>query len=93
MQVDGYLNEKKGAMLTELDKFLSLAKRQKQAYSLLRRASFIAYPIDIVYDQKVMDQVMPEIEKLENSGEDGFNKYIRLLMSYQLPQPQTENWT
>ena len=93
MQVDGYLNEKKGAMLTELDKFLSLTKRQKQAYSLLRRASFIAYPIDIVYDQKVMDQVMPEIEKLENSGEDGFNKYIRLLMSYQLPQPQTENWT
>jgi radical SAM superfamily enzyme YgiQ (UPF0313 family) len=93
MQVDGYLNEKKGAMLTELDKFLSLTKRQKQAYSLLRRASFIAYPIGIVYDQKVMDQVMPEIEKLENSGEDGFNKYIRLLMSYQLPQPQTENWT
>jgi hypothetical protein len=92
MQVDGYLNEKKGTMLAELDKFLSLTKRQKQVYSLLRRSSFTAYPIDIVYDQKVMDQVLPEIEKLENSAEDGFNKYIQLLMSYQLPQPQTENW-
>jgi hypothetical protein len=93
MQVDGYLNEKRGAMLAELDKFLSLTKRQKQVYSLLRRASFINYPIDIVYDPKIMGQVTPEIGKLENSGKDGFNKYIQLLMSYQLPQPQTENWT
>ena len=93
MQVDGYLNEKKDAMLAELDKFLSLTKRQKQVYSLLRRASFMAYPIEIVYDQKVMDQVMPEVERLEKSGEDGFNKYIQFLMSHQLPQPQTENWT
>jgi len=92
MQVDGHLNEKKGAMLAEIDRFLSLAKRQKQVYSLLRRSSFTAYPVDIVYDQKVMDQVLPEVEKLEKSGEDVFNKYIQLLMSYQLPQPQTENW-
>ena len=35
---------------------------------------------------------MPEIEKLEKDGEDGFNRYIDLLKSYQLPQPQTENW-
>ena len=93
MQVDGYLNDQKSAMLAELDKFLCLTKKQKQVYSLLRRASFVAYPIDVVYDQKVIDQVTPEIEKLENSGEDGFNKYIRVLMSCQLPQPQTENWT
>jgi len=93
MQVDGYLNEKKGAMLAELDKFLSLTKKQKQVYSLLRRASFIAYLVDIVYDQEVMDQVLPEVERLENSGEDGFNKYIQLLMSHQLPQLQTENWS
>jgi len=80
MQVDGYLNENKSAMLAELDRFLSLTKRQKQVYSFLRRASFIAYPIEIVYDQKVMDQVMPEVERLEKSGEDGFNKYIQLLI-------------
>jgi hypothetical protein len=90
MQVDGYLNENKGAMLAELEKFLSLTKRQKQVYILLRRASFMAYPIEIVHDQKVMDQVMPEVEKLEKGGDDGFNKYIQLLMSHQLPQPQTE---
>jgi hypothetical protein len=93
MQVDGYLDEKKDVMLAELDKFLSLTKKQKQVYTLLRRASFRAYPIEIVYDQKVMDKVMPEVERLEKGGEDGFNKYIQLLMSHQLPQPQTENWT
>lgn len=93
MQVDGYLNEKKDVMLAELDKFLSLTKMQKQVYSLLRRASFRAYPIEIVYDQRVIDQVMPEVEKLEKGGGDGFNKYIQLLMSHQLPQPQTEEWT
>ena len=93
MQVDGYLNEKKDVMLAELDKFLSLTKMQKQVYSLLRRASFRAYPIEIVHDQKVMDQVMPEVEKLGKSGDDGFNRYIKLLMSHQLPQPQTEEWT
>ena len=90
MQVDGYLDEKRDAMLGELEKFLSLTKAQRQAYSLLRRAAFTAYPIGIVHDQRVMDQVVPEIERLEKSGEDGFNTYIRLLMSYQLPQPQTD---
>ena len=93
MQVDGYLDENKGVMLAELDRFLSLTKRQKQVYILLRRASFRAYPIEIVSDQKVMDKVMPEVERLEKADEDGFNKYIQLLMSHQLPQPQTENWT
>jgi len=93
MQVDGYLDEKKDVMLAELEKFLSLTKKQKQAYILLRRASFAACPIEIIHDQNVTDQLMPRIEKLEKSGEDGFNKYIQLLMSHQLPQPQTENWT
>jgi hypothetical protein len=39
-----------------------------------------------------MRKIVPEIEKLEMSGEDGFDKYIETLMSYQLPQPQTEDW-
>jgi radical SAM superfamily enzyme YgiQ (UPF0313 family) len=93
MQVDGYLDEKKNAMLQEIDAYLSLTQRQRQAYSLLRRSSFRAYPLEIVYDRKVMDQISPEIERLEMSAEDGFNKYIRFLMSHQLPQPQTDHWT
>lgn len=92
MHVDGRLDEKKGYMLEELDKFLSLTKEQKQVYSLLRRSSYMQYPIDVVYNNDVMKQVLPEIERLEKMDEDGFNKYIKTLMSYQLPQPQTDEW-
>ncbi|MBW2039289.1 MAG: radical SAM protein [Deltaproteobacteria bacterium] len=94
MQVDGYLDRQKSAMLEELDAFLSLTKEQKQAYSLLQR-SYPAFqqPIEAVKDEKVLKQVLREIERLEKKGEEGFNKYIQMLMSYQLPQPQTDNWT
>jgi hypothetical protein len=51
------------------------------------------YPVDAVLNEELMKQVLPEIEKLEKSGKDGFNTYIHLLMSHQLPQPQTENWS
>ena len=93
MQVDGYLDEKKKSMLEELDKFLSLTEKQKQVYSFVRRASFGYYPVDVVYDEDVLKQVLPEIEKIEKGGKEGFKKYIQHLMSYQLPQPQTDNWT
>ena len=93
MQVDGHLDEKRAFMLAELEKFLSLTKVQRQVYTLLRRASFAAYPIEIVHDPKIIDRVMAEVEKLERTREDGFNRYIQLLMSYQLPHPQTEHWT
>lgn len=92
MHVDGRLDEKKGYMLKELDKYLSLTKEQKQVYSLLRRSSYMQYPIEVVYNEDVMKQAMPEIEKLEKKDADGFNKYIQTLMSYQLPQPQTDEW-
>lgn len=92
MYVDGYLDEKKMEMLKELDAYLSLTKEQRQAYSLLRRASYLNYPISIVHDESVMKRIRPEIDKLEKSGEEGFNKYIQHIMSYQLPQPQTDNW-
>ena len=93
MQVDGYLDEKKAWMLSELDRYFALTKTEKQIYSLLRRSNYAAYPIDVVKDEGLIKQVLPEIEKLEKSGNDGFNKYIQLLMSYQLPQPQTASWT
>jgi radical SAM superfamily enzyme len=93
MEVNGYLDEKKPNMLSELDKFLSLTPEQKKVYSLIRRSNSRNYPIDIVFDEIVMKQVLPEIEKLERGEPDGFNRYIETLMSYMIPQPQTdEEW-
>jgi hypothetical protein len=93
MQVDGYLDADKAAMLSELDAFLSLTKEQKQAYTLLQRSyPSLQQSIDVVKDPKVMEQLLPEIEKLEKRGVNGFNHYIQRLMSCQLPQPQTDNW-
>jgi hypothetical protein len=93
MQVDGYLDEKKEEMLKELDAFLSMTKRQRQVYTLLHYAGYSRNPLSVVYDQNVLNQVVPEIEKLErNGGEQGFENYIRMLKTYQLPQPQTDHW-
>jgi len=92
MQVDGYLDEKKAFMLGELDRYLALTPEQKRAYSLIRRSSSMYYPLDIVYDKEVMQKVLPEIEKLENGHEGGFDGYIATLMSYMIPQPQTGVW-
>jgi radical SAM superfamily enzyme len=93
MQVDGYLDTDKAAMLCELDAFLSLSKEQQQAYSLLQRSYPAQHPIDVVKDPKVMEQLLPEMEKIQKRNEDGLNKYIQHLKTYQLPQPQTDNWT
>ncbi len=93
MQVDGYLDEKKVAMLAELDRYLSLTQEQKKAFSLIRRSSPVNYSVDVVLDEKVMKQVLPEIEKLERGEPNGFHRYIETLMSYMIPQPQTdEEW-
>jgi radical SAM superfamily enzyme YgiQ (UPF0313 family) len=93
MQVDGFLDEKKEYMLKELDAFLSMTKRERQVYTLLHYAGYSRNSLSIVNDQNILDQVVPEIEKLErNGGENGFDDYIRMLKTYQLPQPQTDNW-
>ena len=93
MEVNGYLDEKKADMLGELDKFLALTPEQKKVYSLIRRSNPVNYPVDIVLDEKVMRQVLPEIEKLERGNPDGLNRYIETLMSSMIPQPQTdEEW-
>lgn len=93
MQADGPLDTQKGAILGVLDEYLSLSRDEKRAYSLLHRSYPGRRSIDAVRDEKLMKQILPEIRKLDEREEDGFNKYIRTLMSYQLPQPQTENWT
>ena len=93
MQVDGYLDRDKKAMLEELDRFLSLTKIQRQAYSLIRRTyPFMQHPLEVVEDDKVMSQISEQIETLDRNEENGFNRYIQQLMSYQLPQPQTNTW-
>jgi radical SAM superfamily enzyme len=93
MQVDGRLDTRKGAMLEELDRYLALSDEERRAYSLIQRSYPGQRPIDVVKDEKMLRQVSREIAKLDKAEEDGFNRYIRSLMSYQLPQPQTENWT
>jgi hypothetical protein len=93
MQVNGYLDQEKAGMLSELDKLLSLTPEQKKVYSLIRRSNSMNYPVEMVLDEKVMKEVLPEIEKLERGNPDGFNRYIETLMSYMIPQPQTdEEW-
>jgi radical SAM superfamily enzyme len=90
MEVNGYLDEKKSDMLSELDKFLSLTAEQKKVYSLIRRSNAVNYPVDIVFDERVMKQVLPEVERLEKGQPNGFNRYIEMLMAYMIPQPQTD---
>jgi hypothetical protein len=58
----------------------------------LQRSGYYRYPLSVVEDQGVPDQVISEIEKLEKDGEDAFDRHIDVLKSYQLPQPQTEDW-
>jgi len=92
MEVDGFLHEKKTSMLKLLDAFLALSKKEKQVYILLQRSGYFRYPLEVVKDEGVLSQVLPRIEELEKEGEDGFNRYVETLKSYQLPQPQTDNW-
>jgi radical SAM superfamily enzyme len=92
MQVDGFLDEKKTFMLKELDDFLALSNREKQVFTLLQRSGYYRHPLKVVKDEGVLKQVVPEIAKLEAGGPDGFDRYIDVLKTYQLPQPQTDDW-
>ncbi|MEW6665717.1 MAG: radical SAM protein [Thermodesulfobacteriota bacterium] len=93
MRVDGYLDESKTAMLAELDGYLSLTPAQKKVYSLLRRSTSMNYPLEVVLDEKVMEEMLPQVERLERADPDGFNRAIASLMSFMIPQPQTdEEW-
>ncbi len=93
MQVDGRLDRDKKEMLRVIDQYLAMTKEQKQAYSLIHRSYPQETPLAVVLDKKILTKTRKDIEALESQQEDGFNKYIRRLMSYQLPQPQTACWT
>jgi histone acetyltransferase (RNA polymerase elongator complex component) len=90
MQVNGTLDQRKEAMLAELDKFLALSPEQKKVYSYIRRSSSANYPVEVVIEKGVMEKVLPEVERLERSAPDGFNRYIAECMACMIPQPQTE---
>ena len=91
MQVDGSLDTQKEAMIKEIDKYLSMTGEQKQAYSLIQRTYPGMRSVDVVQDEKIMESLRNDIETLEKE-EGGFDNYIRMLMTRQLPQPQTDCW-
>ena len=92
MQVDGFMDEKKEDMLKELDAFLSMTKRQRQVYTLLHYSGYSRSPLSIVYDQNILDQVIPRIEKLERAAENRRSKSISgpsRPASFPSPRPTT----
>jgi hypothetical protein len=91
MQVDGRLDSQKGPMIAEIDRYLAMSKEQKQAYSLIQRTYPGMRSLDVVEDERVVMELSKAIKDLENE-EDGFNRHIRDLMVYQLPQLQTDCW-
>ena len=92
MQVDGKLDKDKSAMIAEIDRFLGLDPVKQQAFSLIQRSYPGMLPLDAVDDPQVVEKARTEIERLEASTPDGFNKAIRTLMTYQLPQLPSELW-
>jgi len=92
MQVDGRLDRDRQAMIAEIDRFLSLDPVQQKAFSLIQRSYPGQLPLDVVEDPQTMEKARMEIERLEASTPDGFNKTIRALMVRQLPQPPSDSW-
>jgi len=92
MQVDGRLDRDKQAMIAEIDKFLDLDPIKQQAFSLIQRSYPGLLPLDAVADPQVLDKAKEEIQRLEKSAPDGFNRTIRDLMTRQLPPLPSDNW-
>jgi hypothetical protein len=91
MQVDGRLDTDRKAMIEEIDRYLAMTDEQKKAYSIIQRTYPGMRPIDVVQNEKVMTAMREEIKGLEQTGKS-VDDYVRSLMVYQLPQPQTHTW-
>jgi len=91
MQVDGRLDTSKKAMMDEIDRYLAMSNDQKLAYSFIQREYPGMRALDVVQDEGVMDAMKKEIKRLEKDGVSPYD-YVRELMTYQLPQPQTHSW-
>ncbi|MBN2321991.1 MAG: radical SAM protein [Acidobacteria bacterium] len=92
MQVDGSLDRDKRAMIAVIDKFLDLDPTLQQAFSLIQRSYPGLLPLDAVDDPQVIEKAGKEIQRLEESAPDGFNKAIRALMTRQLPPLPSDCW-
>ncbi|MFO7599195.1 MAG: radical SAM protein [Candidatus Desulfacyla sp.] len=92
MQVDGRLDTDKSTMIHEIDRYLALTQEEKQAYSLIQRSYPGMRSLEAVKDDGLVGQLAEKIKGLEAREADGFNKHIRRLMTFQLPQPQTDAW-
>jgi hypothetical protein len=92
MQVDGHLDRDKQEMMEVLDRFLDLDPLKQKAFALIQRSYPSMLPLEVVDDRRAMDQAVQEVQRLEDSEPDGFNKAIRALMSRQLPQPTANCW-
>ena len=92
MQVDGRLDRDRTAMIAEIDKFLCLDPIQQQAFSLIQRSYPGLLSLDVVDDPQTMEKAGMEIQRLEASTPDGFNKAIRALMVRQLPSLPSSDW-
>jgi len=92
MQVDGRLDRDKQTMIAETDKFLQLDRIQQQAFSLIQRSYPGLRSLDVVDDPEFMEKARMEIQRLEASEPDGFNKAIRTLMTHQLPPLPSNCW-
>jgi hypothetical protein len=92
MQVDGRLDRDKRSMIAEIDKFLRLDPLQQKAFSLIQRSCPGLLPLDVVEDPDIMEKAGSEIQRLEASAPDGFNKAIRALMTRQLPALPSDTW-
>jgi hypothetical protein len=92
MQIDGRLDRDRQAMIAETDRFLRLDPLKQKAFSLLQRSYPGRHSLDVVDDPGFMERAGREIERLEASEPDGFNKTVRHLMSHQLPQLPSNCW-
>jgi|LSQX01.2.fsa_nt_gb hypothetical protein len=92
MQVDGRLDRDKGAMLAEIDRFLALDPERQKAFALIQRSCPGLIPLEVAEDDRVMEEVGREVQRLEALEPDGFNRAIRGLMTHQLPSLPGSAW-
>ena len=93
MYVDGVLKTDRLRMMEEMDRFLSLPELDQKAYVLLQRSGhYNLHPSDMLKNQGVMTQLRGKVRDLESQNKTGFDRYIRAMMSSQLPRPQTDSW-
>jgi hypothetical protein len=90
MQVDGYLDERKAtcsANWTDSSPFAG----DSRGLCPHQGSSYMQYPLEAAENEESCADKTRDREARQGRPE-GFYKYIETLKSYQLPQPQTEEW-